>query len=180
MRYRPPGQFLLEHLEQRLTQPGPGCLPLRLERHGRLLTRMHHEVGMAWPEAFGTGDRAEVDAYCAAAGIDHEWLPGDRLRTRQRRAAVVRHPTTGVPGWFNQIASLNGLTMDPAVREYLTDVYGPHGLPFHTMVGDGTDIDGDTVEAVNAVYDRFTVPRRAPSPTTSRCSSRDSPKRICP
>ncbi|MFE2186547.1 amino acid adenylation domain-containing protein [Streptomyces sp. NPDC059455] len=142
---------------QQVLKALPPDLVAPFERHGWLLTRMYHEVGMAWPEAFGTDDRAEVDAYCAAAGIDHEWLPGDRLRTRQRRAAVVRHPTTGVPGWFNQIAFLNGLTMDPAVREYLTDVYGPHGLPFHTMVGDGTAIDGDTVEAVNAVYDRFTV-----------------------
>nr|WTB09520.1 amino acid adenylation domain-containing protein [Streptomyces antimycoticus] len=142
---------------QQVLEALPPDLVAPFERHGWLLTRMYHEVGMAWPEAFGTDDRAEVDAYCAAAGIDHEWLPGDQLRTHQRRAAVVRHPTTGVPGWFNQIAFLNGLTMDPAVREYLTDVYGPHSLPFHTMVGDGTAIDGDTVETVNAVYDRFTV-----------------------
>ncbi|MFJ2559312.1 MULTISPECIES: amino acid adenylation domain-containing protein [unclassified Streptomyces] len=142
---------------QQVLKALPPALVAPFERHGWLLTRMYHEVGLAWPEAFGTDDRAEVDAYCAAAGIGHEWLPGDRLRTRQRRAAVVRHPTTGVPGWFNQIAFLNGRTMDPAVREYLTDVYGPHGLPFDTAVGDGTAVDGDTVEAVNAVYDRFTV-----------------------
>ncbi|MFJ1647802.1 amino acid adenylation domain-containing protein [Streptomyces sp. NPDC088258] len=142
---------------QQVLEALPPGLVAPFERHGWLLTRMYHEVGTAWPEAFGTDDRAEVDAYCAAAGIDHEWLPGDRLRTRQRRAAVVRHPTTGVPGWFNQIAFLNGRTMDPAVREYLTDVYGPQGLPFDTAVGDGTAVDGDTVAAVNAVYDRFTV-----------------------
>ncbi|MET9567053.1 non-ribosomal peptide synthetase [Streptomyces tauricus] len=135
----------------------PSDLTTPFEQHGWLLRRMYHDVGVAWPDAFGSTDRADVDAYCAAAGIGHTWLPDDRLLTRQRRAAVVRHPRTGVPGWFNQIAFLNGLTMDPAVREYLTDVYGPDGLPFDTAVGDGSPVTADTVERVNAVYDRFTV-----------------------
>ncbi|MFS8197581.1 non-ribosomal peptide synthetase [Streptomyces sp. CWNU-52B] len=135
----------------------PSDLTGPLEEHGWLLRRMYHDVGVAWPDAFGSADRAEVDAYCATAGIEHTWLPDDRLLTRQRRAAVVRHPRTGVPGWFNQIAFLNGLTMDPAVREYLTDVYGPDGLPFDTAAGDGTPVTADTVEQINAVYDRFTV-----------------------
>ncbi|WSQ12842.1 amino acid adenylation domain-containing protein [Streptomyces sp. NBC_01231] len=142
---------------QRVLDALPPALVAPFERHGWLLTRTYHEVGVAWQTAFGTDDRAAVDAYCAAAGIDHEWLPGNRLRTRQRRAAVVRHPTTGVPGWFNQIAFLNGLTMDPAVREYLTDVYGPQGLPFDTTTGDGTAVDAGTVEAINAAYDRVTL-----------------------
>lgn len=58
-----------------------------------------------------------------------------------------------MPGWFNQIAFLNELTMDPAIREYLLDQYGPAGLPFTTAHGDTTPVDADTVETVNAVYD---------------------------
>ncbi|MFE3828670.1 amino acid adenylation domain-containing protein [Streptomyces sp. NPDC059092] len=135
----------------------PSDLTAPFEQHGWLLRRTYHDIGVAWPDAFGSTDRAHVDAYCAGAGIEHTWLPDDRLLTRRRRAAVVRHPRTGVPGWFNQIAFLNGLTMDPTVREYLTDVYGPDGLPFDTAVGDGTPVTADTIERVNAVYDRFTV-----------------------
>ncbi|SFS90686.1 non-ribosomal peptide synthetase [Saccharopolyspora flava] len=127
------------------------------EHHGWLLRRNYHDVGVAWPDAFGTGDRAAVDAYCAAVGIENTWLSEDRLVTRQRRAAVVRHPDTGERCWFNQIAFLNGLTVDPAVREYLTDVYGPDGLPFDTAAGDGTPVTAEVVEGINAVYDRFTV-----------------------
>lgn len=141
-----------------------GALPSELvapfERHGWLLRRAYHDVGVAWPEAFGTGDRSAVDAYCAAAGIENTWLSEDRLVTRQRRAAVVRHPSTGEPCWFNQIAFLNGLTVDPAVREYLTDVYGPGGLPFDTAAGDGTPVPAAVVDGINAVYDRFTVGER--------------------
>ncbi|WP_428936463.1 amino acid adenylation domain-containing protein [Streptomyces sp. ACT015] len=135
----------------------PPDLTARFAEHGWLLRRMYHDVGLAWPEAFGSTDRARVDAYCAGAHIEHTWLSDDRLLTRQRRAAVVAHPRTGAPGWFNQIAFLNGRTTDPEIREYLTDVYGPDGLPFDTAAGDGTPVTADTVERINAVYDRFTV-----------------------
>jgi hypothetical protein len=121
-------------------------------RDGWLLTRMYHEVGVSWKDAFGTQDPANVDAYCADAGVEHEWLPDGRLRTRQRRAAVIPHPRTGVPGWFNQVAFLNELTLDPVIRGYLIDVYGPSGLPFNTMHGDGTPIPGETVDLINEVY----------------------------
>ncbi|MEU8874117.1 amino acid adenylation domain-containing protein [Streptomyces javensis] len=142
---------------QRVLATLPPDLVAPFERHGWLLRRMYHDVGVAWTDAFDTTDRADVDVYCAASGIEYTWLPGDRLGTRQRRTAVVRHPRTGVPGWFNQIAFLNGLTMDAAVREYLTDVYGPEGLPFDTATGDGTPVTAATVNDINAVYDRFTV-----------------------
>lgn len=135
----------------------PPGLVARFEREGWLLTRMYHEIGVPWQEAFGTGDRAEVDAYCAAAGLEHEWLPDDRLRTRQRRAAVLPHPRTGAPVWFNQAAFLNERTMDAAVREYLVDVYGPDGLPFTTAFGDGTPLTTDDVETINAAYRDATI-----------------------
>ncbi|MFE4059846.1 amino acid adenylation domain-containing protein [Streptomyces sp. NPDC059096] len=142
-------QQVLAALPPELTAP--------FAEHGWLLRRMYHDVGLSWPEAFGATDRARVDAYCAEARIKHTWLSDDRLLTRQRRAAVVAHPRTGIPGWFNQIAFLNGLTLDPEIRDYLTDVYGPDGLPFDTAAGDGTPVTADTVERVHAVYDRFTV-----------------------
>ena len=42
--------------------------------------------------------------------------------TRQRRAAVVRHPSTGRRCWFNQIAFLNEWTLAPEIREYLATI----------------------------------------------------------
>jgi hypothetical protein len=142
---------------QRMLSRLPPELVTPFERDGWLLTRMYHEIGVSWNDAFGTKDPAQVDAYCAAAGLECEWLPEGRLRTRQRRAAVVRHPRTGVPGWFNQIAFLNELTLDPAIRGYLVDVYGPSGLPFNTAYGDGRPVSGDTVETINDVYREVTI-----------------------
>ncbi|MBY8848169.1 hypothetical protein K7G98_05700 [Saccharothrix sp. MB29] len=37
----------------------------------------------------------------------------------------MKHPGTGTPCWFNQIAFLNEHTMDPAVRDYLISELGP-------------------------------------------------------
>jgi hypothetical protein len=134
----------------------PADLVDRFTMHGWLVKRSYHsagnEAGVSWQEAFGTDDPAEVDAYCAGAAVTPDWLPDGRLRTTQRRAAVVRHPATGAAVWFNQAAFLNESTMDPDVRDYLVAVYGAEGLPFNTAYGDGTPIDADTVETINAAY----------------------------
>ncbi|SED97229.1 Taurine dioxygenase, alpha-ketoglutarate-dependent [Streptomyces sp. 2112.3] len=130
----------------------PAGLVERFEREGWLLDRDYREVGVSRLEAFGSEDRAEADAYCAGHAIAHEWLADGALRTRQRRAAVVAHPVTGERLWFNQIAFLNELTLDPAVREYLTSFYGPGALPFNTGFGDGEAITEDVIETINAAY----------------------------
>ncbi|MFF0436270.1 TauD/TfdA family dioxygenase [Streptomyces sp. NPDC004327] len=132
----------------------------RFAREGWLLTRTYREVGISWVESFGTEDPEEVDAYCAAHGIEREWLPDGSLRTVQRRAAVIRHPRTGRRLWFNQVAFLNQLTLDPMVREYLTDLYGPDSLPFDTRYGDGEPIPEPVIQTINDAYTAAT--RREP------------------
>ncbi|TFV60120.1 TauD/TfdA family dioxygenase [Geodermatophilus sp. DF01-2] len=135
----------------------PADLVERFEREGWLLLRTYNdEIGAPWPEAFGTADRGEVEAYCRANGIEAAWLPDGGLRTRQRRSAVVRHPVSGRRCWFNQVAFLNEWTLTPEVREYLVDVYGPDGLPFTTAFGDGEPIGEDVVALLNAVYEEHT------------------------
>ncbi|MET7286614.1 TauD/TfdA family dioxygenase [Streptomyces sp. NPDC005573] len=139
----------------------PEELTARFEREGWLLTRSYNdEIGASLAESFGTDDRAGIEAYCRANAIDFAWQPDGSLRTRQRRAAVVRHPVTGARCWFNQVAFLNEWTLAPEVREYLVDEYGVDGLPFNTRYGDGSPIGEDVVQLLNATYDRHT--RREP------------------
>ncbi|MFJ4527817.1 TauD/TfdA family dioxygenase [Streptomyces nigrescens] len=135
----------------------PADLVERFARDGWRLARTYRDIGVSWAESFGTQDTAEVDAYCRAHALDHEWLPDGGLRTVQHRAAVVRHPATGERLWFNQIAFLNELTMDPAVREYLVSLYGPGSLPFTTFHGDGEPVPAQVVETINEVYTAATV-----------------------
>jgi alpha-ketoglutarate-dependent taurine dioxygenase len=139
----------------------PAELVARFEREGWLLVRNYNEdIGASPAEAFGTEDRAAIDGYCRAAGIDTEWQPDGGLRTRQRRSAVVRHPVTGQRCWFNQVAFLSEWTMAPEVREYLVDVYGADSLPFTTRFGNGDPIGEDVVQLLNEVYETHT--RREP------------------
>ena len=72
---------------------------------------------------------------------------------------MVRHPLTGQRCWFNQVAFLNEWTLDPDVREFLLDVYGPDGLPFNTRFGNGDPIGEDVVQLLNEVYDGSHHPR---------------------
>ncbi|MEV4339897.1 TauD/TfdA family dioxygenase [Streptomyces sp. NPDC049590] len=135
----------------------PDDLKKRFEQEGWMLTRSYNdEIGASLEESFGAADRAAIEDYCRANAIDFTWLADGSLRTRQRRAAVVRHPVTGRRCWFNQIAFLNEWTLAPEVREYLVDEYGPDGLPFNTCYGDGSPIGADVVERLNATYEDHT------------------------
>lgn len=136
----------------------PRDLVSRLEAEGWWLIRSYNEdIGASWEDSFGTGDRAAVEAYCRGNGIEFEWQSDGGLKTRQHRAAVVTHPTTGQRCWFNQVSFLNEWTMAPEVREYLVDVYGSDGLPFNTRFGNGDPMPEDIVDTVNAVYDAHTL-----------------------
>ncbi|WP_327341293.1 TauD/TfdA family dioxygenase [Streptomyces europaeiscabiei] len=137
----------------------PADIVAPFERNGWQVVRNYGPLlGVALADAFGTDDRAAVSAYCAAHGIAHEWTDAGGLRTRQTLPAVVEHPRTGERCWFNQIAFLNEWTMDPAVRELLLAEFGADGLPFTTFRGDGTALDPATVDTINEVYERHTVP----------------------
>ena len=136
----------------------PTELVERFEREGWLLSRSYNDdIGASYAEAFGTDDPAVEERYCRANGIAFEWQPNGELRTRQRRSAVVRHPVTGRRCWFNQVAFLNQWTLDPEVREFLVDVYGPDGLPFNTRFGNGDPIGQDIVELLNGINEANTA-----------------------
>jgi alpha-ketoglutarate-dependent taurine dioxygenase len=136
----------------------PAGLVQRFEREGWMLVRNYNEdFGASVEEAFGTGDRGEIERYCRANAIDFAWQPDGVLRTWQRRRAVVRHPGTGRRCWFNQIAFLNERTIDPEVREYLVDLYGEDGLPFTTRFGGGDPVGEDIVQLLNETYEAHTA-----------------------
>ncbi|GAB2764741.1 TauD/TfdA family dioxygenase [Streptomyces bullii] len=136
----------------------PVPLAERFLREGWLLDRTYNdEIGASVAEAFGTDDRTAVGRYCRDNGIDCAWGPDGRLRTSQRRSAVVRHPVTGRHCWFNQIAFLSEWTIEPEIREYLVYVYGADALPFTTRFGGGEAIGEDVVRLLNDVYEAHTL-----------------------
>jgi alpha-ketoglutarate-dependent taurine dioxygenase len=136
----------------------PGKLVERFEREGWVLARNYNEeIGASVADAFGTDDPRAVEAYCRANAITFQWQPDGGLRTWQRRSAVVRHAGSGRRCWFNQIAFLNEWTMDRDVREFLVEMYGPQGLPFTTLFGNGEPIGPGVVELINDAYAAHTM-----------------------
>ncbi|MEU8686186.1 TauD/TfdA family dioxygenase [Streptomyces sp. NPDC048611] len=136
----------------------PPSLVERFSRDGWQLVRSYNGlVGIPWQEAFQAQDRATAEAYCRDNAIEAEWQPDGGLCTVQRRAAVIHHPLTGDPVWFNQIAFLNEWTMDPGIREYLTMQFGAEGLPFNSLHGNGEPLTAETVALLNDVYEAATL-----------------------
>jgi alpha-ketoglutarate-dependent taurine dioxygenase len=113
-------------------------------------------VGLPWQTVFQSQSRAEVEAYCRGANIQIEWL-GERLRTRQVRQAVARHPSTGELSWFNHGAFFHVSTLTPPVRDALLSQFAEADLPHNTYYGDGAPIEPEALEEIRAAYRAETV-----------------------
>jgi alpha-ketoglutarate-dependent taurine dioxygenase len=121
----------------------------RFMRHGVTYVRNYGEgPGRSWQDVFRTTDRSVVEEQCRKNFIEFEWKDGDRLRTRSTRPAVVKHPITGEPSWFNQVQHWHLACLDPATRESLMSIFAEEDLPRTCYFGDGSpiaDIDMQTI-----------------------------------
>jgi len=109
-------------------------------------------LGLPWQTAFQTSDRAAVEAYCRSNQIDFEWRSGDRLRTRQVRPVVARHPRTGELSWCNHATFFHVSTLSPAVRDRLLAGLAVEDLPNSTWYGDGAAIEPEVLDELRALY----------------------------
>lgn len=114
-------------------------------------------VGLPWQSVFGTDDPAVMEEWCRRNQISVEWLSGGRLRTRQVRPAVARHPRTGEVTWFNQSTAFHSSTLDPRTREVLVAELGEDGLPKDACFGDGSPIPAEVLDEVRAAVRAETV-----------------------
>jgi alpha-ketoglutarate-dependent taurine dioxygenase len=113
--------------------------------------------GLSWQDAFQTCDRSEMERYCREAEIEFEWLGGDRVRTRQVRPAVVRHPRTAELAWFNHAAALHVSTVEPRARATLRRLFREEDLPSNVYYGDGAPIEPEVMDAIREAYRREIV-----------------------
>ena len=125
----------------------------RFADKGWLLVRNYGDgFGLAWQDAFGTDDRAQVERYAREQAIECEWKDDDRLRTRQLRPAIARHPDTGDEVWFNHAAFWHDSSLSPQVREMLREEFEPEDMPYQTFYGDGTPIEDETAAELREAY----------------------------
>lgn len=129
----------------------------KFEAKGWMLVRNFGDgVSLPWQQTFRTEDRAGLEAYCREARVECEWKGGDRLRTRQVRPAVRRHPVTGEMVWFNHVAFWHSSSLLPHVREVFVSQFGEEGMPYNTFYGDGTPIEDEVVAHLRESYDAET------------------------
>lgn len=140
-----------------LSRLSPELKEAFLRRRYSYVRNMGGPVGMHWADVFQTHDRAEVDAYCAKNDITTEWLDDDRLRTRQVRDVIARHPDSGELCWFNHLTFFNVATLPSDIGELLMDAVGEFDLPNHTFYGDGGMIAIDVVEELRNAYEAESV-----------------------
>lgn len=113
--------------------------------------------GLSWQTVFQTADKAQIERHCREKGIEVEWKEGDRLRTRAVRSALVRHPKTGEPVWFNHATFFHVSTLEPDVRDALQAEFADGELPSNTYYGDGTPIEPEVMDHLRAAYRSATV-----------------------
>jgi alpha-ketoglutarate-dependent taurine dioxygenase len=127
-------------------------------RKGLLYVRNFVEgLDVSWQSFFRTEDRAEVERFCAGAGIEFEWNDDESLTTRQRSPAVARHPVTEELVFFNQIQLHHVACLDPALRESLLAIFPEEGLPRNVYFGDGSPIDDAIVDRIGELYEQAAV-----------------------
>ncbi len=125
------------------------------EKKGVLYVRNYnHGFGLTWQEVYQTESRMDVESYCRANRIEFEWKEKGRLRTRQRRPAVRRHPDTDEPLWFNHAAFFHVSALESTMREAFLAELGEDELPYNTYYGDGTPIDPAVVRHILDAYER--------------------------
>jgi hypothetical protein len=136
----------------------PADLAGRFREVGWALVRNYTDYfGLGWRKAFGTEQPAEVMRYCADNQIGATWEPDGRLRTVQRRSALIRHPRLGDDLWFNHVAFWSVWSLDEELRQGLLDSLPADELPYNTFFGDGAPVGEQEAGILVAAYEAATV-----------------------
>ena len=119
-------------------------------------------VPKSWPQMFDTTDRAVVDAACEKQGIEATWKADGGVRLKSVCPAIVNHPKTKRPLWFNQAhvyhpsfaeelwrIGLRGMAIGAAALEFAARRFPDAGLyPHRTCFGDGSTICRRTMHII--------------------------------
>lgn len=113
-------------------------------------------LGLPWTSVFQTEDRDAVTRYCEEHGISAHWKGPDELQTRAQRPAILWHPHTKEPLWFNHAAFFHISTLPTTIRDSLLRA-GEDQLPNNSYYGDGSPIEPEVIEAIRTAYQDETI-----------------------
>ncbi|MDO6435713.1 condensation domain-containing protein, partial [Flavitalea sp. BT771] len=108
-------------------------------------------LGLSWRDVYQTQDKQIVEEYCRVNHIDLEWKSDRHLRISWRKPAIVAHPGTSEPVWFNHGFFFHASNLLQSVHDA---VASREDLPFNTFYGDGSEIEKEVIAEIRAAYDR--------------------------
>jgi hypothetical protein len=121
-------------------------------RKGGVLYVRNYGDGMACPGRPCSRPRTAPRSRPAPRSAWSRRKSGNRLRTRQKGPAMVRHPRTGETVWFNHATFFNALTLPDGIRDSLRAEFADDELPQNTFYGDGSPIPEDHIRHLQQIY----------------------------
>lgn len=115
------------------------------------------ELDLSWQEVFQTESKNVVEAFCKASDIEYKWINERYLRTRQTCQAIIHHPTSGEPIWFNQAHLFHVSSLDREVRESLEQITDVDFLPRNVFYGNGEAIDTGHLNEIRSIYSKESI-----------------------
>jgi alpha-ketoglutarate-dependent taurine dioxygenase len=132
-----------------------------VEQHGVLYIRNLHSgegMGPTWQDTFETTDKATVEQYCKAYGINYEWGYKDSLKLKQHSKGIITHRMTGERLWFNQIDQFHPTHLGDDMYETLELIYeSPENFPMYVSFGDGAAIPPATIKQILTTIESVTL-----------------------
>ena len=114
-------------------------------------------IDLSWQEVFQTDDKREVEDHCRRAPMEFEWLDENRLRTRQIRPAVIKHPETDEVVWFNQAHLFHISNLGEETSRSMLEEFGKENLPRNAYYGDGSPIPDEIMNLVRVAYQKSQI-----------------------
>jgi alpha-ketoglutarate-dependent taurine dioxygenase len=151
------GQTPIADVRRVLNRLSPSIVDEFRQRGWMLVRNFGEGLSLPWQQSFHAETREEVEEYCRQARIECEWRSDERLRTRQVRPAIVRHPETNEEVWFNHVAFWHVSSLEAGVREAMQGMFAEDELPYNTYYGDGGRIEDKVVAEIRAAYQAETV-----------------------
>lgn len=131
----------------------------RFHRSGVMYVRNYGDgLDLSWRQVFQTTSKDEVERFCRRGGIEFEWGSHDRLRTKQVCQAVIAHPVTNEPVWFNQAHLFHPSGLDTKVRQSLLTLYREEDLTRNAYYGDGAPIEDSALDEIRSSYRAEAIP----------------------
>jgi hypothetical protein len=151
------GETPLTDVRQVLANLDAGLVRRFTERRWMLVRNYGTGLGPGWRQAFNTDDIEAVKRYCEGAQIELEIFDAERIRTRQVRPAIRRHPVSGEAVWFNHVAFWHPSSLHESVRRGLLAQFAFDELPYATCWGDGERIDDEVAGQIRRAYRQATL-----------------------